>query len=262
MRRLTVSTSSGDRPRKNSNVSWIGTRAKLTQFFFRRAPRRAQSVSSVQLKGQSMSTSGRIQNAVCVIGIAGGSGSGKTTISRRLAANLGEDRVACLSQDSYYHDGRLLSAAERQSRNYDHPESIDSRLLAQHIQTLCSAQAVDVPSYDFATHTRRAESTRVEPRPIVLVDGILLLANAALRQCLSLRLYVDAAPDIRLMRRIRRDTLERGRALSSVLEQWETSVKPMHDRFVEPSRSWADMVIADGREREASVQMLLHRLRD
>jgi uridine kinase len=208
-----------------------------------------------------MSTDGRIEDRVCVIGIAGGSGSGKTTISGHLASTLGEDRVARLSQDSYYHDGRALSVEQARLRNYDHPAAIDSPLLAEHLRLLRGAQAVDVPCYDFATHSRRSESTRVDPRPIVLVEGILLLSEVALRRCLTVRLYVEADDDTRLLRRIRRDTLERGRDLNSVLDQWETSVKPMHDRFVAPSRRWADLVIADGCDREASLQMLLDSLR-
>lgn len=208
-----------------------------------------------------MSTDGRVEDRVCVIGIAGGSGSGKTTISGHLASALGEDRVARLSQDSYYHDDRALSAAQIRLRNYDHPAAIDSPLLAEHLRLLRDAQSVDVPCYDFATHSRRSESTRVDPRPIVLVEGLFLLSEAALRRCLTVRLYVEADDDTRLLRRIRRDTWERGRDLNSVLEQWETWVKPMHDRFVEPSRRWADLVIADGCDREASLQMLLDSLR-
>jgi len=198
---------------------------------------------------------------VCVIGIAGGSGSGKTTFSGRLISGLGEDRVAHVSQDRYYRDASDLSLDQRRLRNYDHPSAIDSQLLADHLRLLRDGRAVDVPCYDFATHTRLAGSNHVPPRPIVIVEGILLLSLWELRRYLTLRVYVDAAADTRLLRRIRRDTLERGRDLPSVLEQWETSVQPMHERYVEPSRRWADVMIADGGGREAALRMLLDSLR-
>jgi len=198
---------------------------------------------------------------VCVLGIAGGSGSGKTTFSDRLLSGLGPDRVARVAQDSYYRDTSDLSPDQRRLRNYDHPSAIDSQLLAEHLRLLRDGQAVNVPSYDFATHTRRPETIHVPPRPIVVVDGILLLSLWDVRRHLTLRVYVEAAADTRLVRRIRRDILERGRDLPSVLEQWETSVQPMHERYVQPSRRWADVMIVDDGSQEAALQMLIDSMR-
>ena len=177
------------------------------------------------------------------VAIAGGSGSGKTSLTRALVGAIGRLDCAVLDHDSYYRDLAHLPAAVRGETNFDHPESLDNELLARHIAELRRGTAVERPSYDFATHTRRAVTTRVESRPIILCEGILLLAVPELRDAFDLRVYVDTPADVRALRRVRRDIAERGRTVDSVVHQYLESVRPMHERFVEPARATADLVL-------------------
>jgi uridine kinase len=177
------------------------------------------------------------------VAVAGGSGSGKTSLTRALVGQLGHSQCAVLDHDSYYRDLSHLPLAVRAETNFDHPDSLDSGLLAHHIEELRAGRAVERPHYDFATHSRRPETTRVEPRPIILCEGILLLAVPELRTAFDLRVYVDTPADVRALRRVQRDIVERGRTVESVVHQYMSTVRPMHERFVEPARDTADLVL-------------------
>jgi uridine kinase len=194
-----------------------------------------------------------------VIGVAGGSGSGKTTVVRAILKALGPERVALLEQDAYYRHRPELSREERARLNYDHPDSLDEALFVEHLRDLRAGTAVRTPVYDFAAHCRLPETRLVEPRPSIVAEGILLLASAAVRRELSLKLFVDTDADVRLIRRLRRDTAERGRNVESVLKQWEETVRPMHLAFVEPSRRHADLIIPEG-ENPAALEVIVARL--
>ncbi|HUG33003.1 MAG TPA: uridine kinase [Acidimicrobiia bacterium] len=179
------------------------------------------------------------------IGLAGGSGSGKTTIAEEVVDRL-EGRVAVLHHDAYYRHRVDLSLEERTRVNYDHPSSLDTELLVEHLEQLRTGLAIERPVYDFSTHLRSDETLRVEPARVVVVEGILVLSDAQLRSELDLKIFVDTDPDLRLARRIERDIAERGRSLESVLTQYFTTVRPMHLEFVEPSRRYADLIIPEG----------------
>jgi uridine kinase len=196
-----------------------------------------------------------------VVGVAGGSGSGKTTVVRRIVETLGPERVALIEQDAYYRDGSHLPFEERLARNYDHPDSIEEPLLAEHVAALRRGCPVEAPCYDFVHHVRRAETRRVEPRPCVVVEGILVLACEPLRELLDLRLFVDTDPDVRFIRRLQRDIEERGRTPASVITQWESTVRPMHLQFVEPSKRHAHLIIPEGGLNAPALQVLLAHLR-
>jgi uridine kinase len=196
-----------------------------------------------------------------VVGIAGGSGSGKSTVVRRILETLGETRVALLEQDAYYRDGRHLPFTERIARNYDHPDSIDEALLVEHVRALKAGQPVDAPRYDFVQHLRHAETQRVEPRPCLVVEGILVLASEALRDLLDLRLFVETDADLRLIRRLQRDVEERGRTPESVLSQWEATVRPMHLQFAEPSKRHAHLIFPEGGLNAPALEVILAHLR-
>lgn len=177
------------------------------------------------------------------VAIAGGSGSGKTSLSRALVELLGTERCAVLDHDSYYRDLSHLPLEQRAQVNFDHPDSLENGLLAQHLAQLRAGHAVARPIYDFATHTRLPATSQVEPRPVVLCEGILLLAVPELRSAFDLRVFVDTPADVRALRRVQRDIVERGRTVHSVVQQYLHSVRPMHERFVEPARSTADVVL-------------------
>lgn len=181
-----------------------------------------------------------------VLGIAGGSGSGKTTIARALIAEIGDRACTHIHHDAYYRDLAHLSPDERALQNFDHPDSLETELLVAHLVDLRAGRTIEKPRYDFTTHTRVAESERVEPRPVVLVEGVLVLTDAALRELFDLKIYVDTPADLRFMRRLQRDLQERGRSLDSVYGQYLATVRPMHEQFVEPSRATADLVIPEG----------------
>jgi len=181
-----------------------------------------------------------------VIGIAGGSGSGKTTIAQTVQESVGPRSAALIAHDAYYRDQEHLSFEERTRINYDHPDSLENELLAEHLRSLRSGQAIDRPVYDFTTHTRTGDTVRVEPQAVVLVEGILVLAEPELRELFDLRIYIDTDADLRLMRRMQRDIVERGRTIDSVMHQYEKTVRPMHLQFVEPSKRYADIIVPEG----------------
>jgi uridine kinase len=177
------------------------------------------------------------------VALAGGSGSGKTSLTQALVEILGAERCSVLDHDSYYRDLSHLSLEARAENNFDHPDSLENELLARHLDDLRAGIAVQRPCYDFSTHSRRIDTTAVEPRPIILCEGILLLAVPELRSAFDLRVYVDTPADVRALRRVQRDIVERGRTVQSVVHQYMTSVRPMHERFVEPARETADLVL-------------------
>ncbi|HVK77495.1 MAG TPA: uridine kinase [Kofleriaceae bacterium] len=192
-----------------------------------------------------------------VIGIAGGTGSGKSTVAEKLAAAIPSDRCVVIDHDSYYFDQSHLSEAARAEINYDHPSSLESRLLAEHLRVLRGGEGVDVPIYDFKTHTRSAATRRVEPAPVILVEGILVFVEAAVREQLDIKIFVDTDADIRLMRRIRRDLEQRGRTFASIRDQYYATVRPMHLEYVEPSKRWADLIVPEGGDNRVALDVLL-----
>ena len=195
-----------------------------------------------------------------VIGIAGGSGSGKSTVIRKIVDAIGSDTIALLDHDAYYRDLSHLSLEERGAFNFDHPDALETSLLCEHLDRLQAGEVAEKPVYNFKTHTREERTTRVYPRPVIIVEGILVLAEQALVDRMHIKIYVDAADDIRLMRRIRRDLHERGRSVDSVLRQYERTVRPMHLEFVEPSRRKADVIIPRGGHNRVAIEMVVARI--
>jgi uridine kinase len=195
-----------------------------------------------------------------IIGIAGGTGSGKSTVARKVAEALPKSSVAFLEMDAYYHDFRHLSLAQLQRVNWDHPDALDVDLLSSHLQALGRGEAVETPVYEFATHSRSARTRRIEPADVVVLDGILLLADASVRELCDVKVFVDADADIRLIRRIRRDTTVRGRSLESVLDQYLTTVQPMHLQFVEPSKRYADVIVPRGGSNLVAIEMIVAKI--
>jgi len=181
-----------------------------------------------------------------VIGMAGGSGSGKTTIADAVVAAVGPEHVTLIQHDAYYRNLNHLSYEERTKVNYDHPDSLETELLVAHVVELRAGRSIDRPVYDFATHTRTDQTLRVDPGHVVIVEGILVLAEQALRELMDLRIYVDTDADLRVLRRLRRDLQERGRSLDSVIEQYLGTVRPMHLQFVEVSKRYADLIVPEG----------------
>jgi uridine kinase len=196
-----------------------------------------------------------------VIGIAGGTGSGKTTIAQRIAEAVPSEYVAVIEHDSYYRDLSHLDPEARTQVNYDHPDALETSLLVEHLAALKAGQPVGVPIYDFATHTRRSVHNALEPKPLVIVEGILVLADARLRELMDLKIYVDTDADIRVFRRLARDIQDRGRTFDSVREQYDTTVRPMHLMFVEPSKRWADVIVPEGGENRAAIELLVGKVR-
>jgi uridine kinase len=200
------------------------------------------------------------RNTPLVIGIAGGSGSGKTTLARLILERVGADRIAYLPHDAYYKDLSDLPPKQRAEVNFDHPDSLDSELLAWHIQQLKNGQPVDLPVYDFKTDSRTGEFKHIEPQPIVMVEGILIFADKTLREMFDVKVFVDTDPDIRFIRRLQRDISERGRTTESVIHQYLTVVRPMHLEFVEPSKRYADVIIPEGGMNTVAMDMVVARL--
>lgn len=195
-----------------------------------------------------------------VVGIAGGTGSGKTTVAHKLAAAMPHGRCVTIEHDAYYRDQAHLAPEERARTNYDHPGSLESDLLAHHLRELRAGRAVEIPIYDFATHTRRAETRRVEPARVIIVEGILVFTEAALREQLDIKIFVDTDADIRLIRRIRRDLEQRGRTFQSVRDQYYATVRPMHLEHVEPSKRWADLIVPEGGDNKVALDVILGQL--
>lgn len=195
-----------------------------------------------------------------LIGIAGGSASGKTLIAAKIYETLGSDGVVILKQDSYYRDLRHLPEAARAAQNFDHPDAFDTPLLLAHLQTLLAGGVVEEPSYDFVNHARESRSERKGAASVVILEGILILAEPELRALMDIKVFVDTDADVRLLRRIKRDVHDRGRTVDAVLSQYESSVKPMHLQFVEPSKRYADVIIPEGGLNRVAVDLLSSRL--
>ncbi|MCX6543678.1 MAG: uridine kinase [Acidobacteria bacterium] len=196
-----------------------------------------------------------------VIGVAGGSGSGKTTVVRRIVESLGNDQVTLLEHDRYYRDRSELRLEERAALNYDHPDSLETDLMVRHLHELREGRSVEVPTYDFARYARMATTETAQPRRVIIVEGILIFADPALRALLDVKVFVDADDDIRFIRRLTRDVAERGRTMESVVEQYQSTVKPMHLEFVEPSKRYADVIVPQGGHNTVAINMLLTLIR-
>ncbi len=196
-----------------------------------------------------------------VIGVAGGSGSGKTTVVRRIVESLGDDQVTVLEHDRYYRDRSDLRLEERAALNYDHPDSLETDLMVRHLEALRRGEPVDVPVYDFARYARLAAVETARPKRAIIVEGILIFTDAALRRLLDVKVFVDADDDIRFIRRLRRDVSDRGRTMDSVIEQYQNTVKPMHLEFVEPSKRYADIIVPQGGHNTVAIGMLLTLIR-
>jgi uridine kinase len=195
-----------------------------------------------------------------VIGIAGGTGSGKTTVAKEVLQRVGADNIAFLPQDAYYKDLSHLKMEQHSQVNFDHPDSLETELLIHHILQLKELKAIDLPVYDFSTDRRTANTIRVSPQPIILVEGILIFCEPELRKLLDVKIYVDTDPDIRFIRRLQRDISERGRTTESVIQQYMLTVRPMHLEFVEPSKRYADVIIPEGGFNAAAMDMVVARL--
>jgi uridine kinase len=202
-----------------------------------------------------------MQQKPLLIGIAGGTGSGKSTVARKIAEGLPAESVAVIDHDSYYRDRSDLSFEARSKLNFDHPESLDNDLLVEHLQALREGQPVDVPIYDFKVHARLTERRRVVPTRIVIVEGILVFVEERVRRLLDVKIFVDTDADIRVFRRIRRDLEQRGRTFQSVREQYYSTVRPMHLQFVEPSKRWADLIVPEGGDNHIAIDLILGKLR-
>lgn len=197
---------------------------------------------------------------VLVIGIAGGTGSGKTTLMKRLVEAFG-DVVSVLSHDNYYRRLDHLALEERRLVNYDEPAALETELMAAHLQQLRAGQAIDCPVYDFSQHNRSDDTIHIEPRQVIIVEGILIFENPELRDLMDIRIFVDTDADIRICRRIKRDVNKRGRSLESVIEQYQTTVKPMHEKYVEPSKKYAHIVVPEGGKNVVALDMIVGRIR-
>lgn len=196
-----------------------------------------------------------------IIGIAGGTGSGKTTVARAIYDRVGKDRIEWISHDSYYRNFDALTPEERKKINFDHPDSLETELLVRHLDVLSKGSSVEVPVYDFTTHSRKLDQTqRVEPRRVLIVEGILILAEPEVRKRIDIKLFVDTPADIRFVRRLVRDIETRGRSLNSVVEQYMATVRPMHEEFVEPSKRHADLIIPEGGENQVALDAIISRV--
>ena len=197
-----------------------------------------------------------------LIGVAGGTCAGKTVVCERLAERAGQDVLALIRLDSYQVDHTHQSAAERAATNYDHPDAYDWDLLNDHLARLVAGEVVSAPTYDFAVHNRSAIVRPIEPAPVIVVEGILVLHDLALRERFDLKVYVDADADLRFIRRLKRDVEERGRTPDSIIEQYLATVRPGHEQFIEPSKRYADVILAGGGENEPGIELLLARVRE
>lgn len=197
-----------------------------------------------------------------IIGITGGTGSGKSTVCKSIKESIPEENIAILEQDAYYKDQSHLSFEERLKTNYDHPLSFDNKLLIKHLDMLCNGETIEKPIYDYELHTRNLEETvTTEPKDIVIVEGIMILEDEELRNKLDIKIYVDTEDDLRILRRIQRDIKERGRTVDSVIEQYLSTVKPAHDQFIEPYKKYADIIIPEGGQNEVAIDMVIARIK-
>lgn len=197
-----------------------------------------------------------------IIGVGGGSGSGKTTVVNKILEGIGEDNILLIQHDSYYRDLSHLPLEERMKQNFDHPSSLETELMIRHVEALKGGYQVEIPVYDFAAHTRAKETIKVSPKRIILLDGILIFTEPELREKMDIKLFVDTDDDVRLLRRIKRDIMERGRDLEGVMNQYEKYVRPMHLEFVEPSKRYADIIIPRGGENLIALEMVIASIRN
>lgn len=200
-------------------------------------------------------------NRPVTIGVAGGTGSGKTTVSNQIMDRVGQKNIAYLPHDAYYKDLSNLSDDERDRINFDHPDSLDTELMIEHVKCLQQGESVNIPIYDFTTDRRKSETLAVGPQPIVLVEGILIFTERQLRELMDIKIYVDADADIRFIRRLKRDVDERARSVQSVIDQYLGTVRPMHLKFVEPSKRYADVIIPQGGFNLVAMDMVADRIR-
>lgn len=200
------------------------------------------------------------QDHPLLLGVAGGTGSGKTTVARRVLEDVGKTRIVLLEMDSYYRDIDWETEADLVNHNFDHPSALDLELLVEHLEALRAGRSVEVPVYDFVRHRRTDEVHVLDPEPVVMLEGILVLALREIRDLLDFKIYVDTDADIRFIRRLRRDLEERGRSADDVMRQYLDSVRPMHLEFVEPSKRWADVIIPEGGENTVALDMVVARL--
>ena len=203
----------------------------------------------------------KAQMDTIVIGIAGGSGSGKTTLADTLVSYFGENEVSILRHDNYYKRNDDLSYEERAKLNYDHPDAFDTELLCEHIRQLKAGRPIDMPVYDYSVHNRSEKTIRIQPNPVIILEGILILAEPRLVELMDFKIFVDTDADERILRRIIRDVNDRGRSLDSVIRQYRETVKPMHDQFVEPSKRKAHIIIPEGGRNEAAMQVIVELIR-
>jgi len=197
-----------------------------------------------------------------IIGVAGGTASGKTTVSDAILERVGSDRIAYVQHDSYYRDLSHLPIEERRKLNFDHPDALETELLVAHLRQLRAGEAIEVPIYDFATYQRRVETRRIKPCRVILVEGILIFVDRDLREMMDIKLYVDTDADLRFIRRLERDIRERGRTMEAVIQQYLTTVRPMHLEFVEPSKRYADVIIPAGGFNRTAIEMIIARVED
>ena len=197
-----------------------------------------------------------------IIGITGGTGSGKSTVCKSIKENIPEENIAIIEQDAYYKDQSHLSFEDRLKTNYDHPLAFDNKLLIKHLNMLCNGETIEKPVYDYELHTRDLENTiTTEAKDIIIVEGIMILEDEELRNKLDIKIYVDTEDDLRILRRIQRDIKERGRTVDSVIEQYLSTVKPAHDQFIEPYKKYADIIIPEGGQNEVAIDMVIARIK-
>jgi uridine kinase len=197
-----------------------------------------------------------------LIGIAGGSGSGKTLVARTILTELGSDRVVVIDQDSYYKDLPDIPMRDREARNFDHPDAFDQELLRRHVRDLLEGKPVEQPIYDYARHRRLGETRTIGEHLVIVLEGILIFVDPELRAMMDIKLFVDADHDIRFIRRLKRDLVERGRSVDSIIRQWEESVRPMHMQFVEPTKRYADLIIPEGGHNRVAIDLLKTKIRE
>ncbi len=191
-----------------------------------------------------------------LIGITGGTGSGKSTVAKEICSKFSEDYIAMIEQDSYYKDQSHLSMEERVKTNYDHPDAFDNELLISHLKSLLEGKDIEKPIYDFSVHTRKEETVKVEPRDIIILEGILVLSDQEIRNLLDIKIYVDTDADVRIIRRLVRDINERGRSVDSVINQYLTVVRPMHLQFIEPTKRYADLIVPEGGHNKVAIDII------